>query len=298
MESYSNTLYAALTVILIGALLQTTNIFPSFFDKYFDSVATKITVYSILLVLSFGFVMFILQQINKTREGFQTEETALDDWKQLTKLYEVDEVCSMKKRIVEKMLPVEKGVAPNELSDVQAQERVDSILSKGLANGTVNCELVAKVNEAKDIDSFFVVVQEVPDTFLMQVHDTAERFFTLLQKQYDEVMNSLDKTKEGFVDASVGICSPEVVEERRKFLREKKLDEQAQKCLLPEEVPFESKNEVAKNKIKKIQSTYDAYIRLTPGKLTVGELMLKSKDLEGRLEEKKKQAESGALLNQ
>jgi hypothetical protein len=110
-------------------------------------------------------------------------------------------------------------------------------------------------------------------------------------------MKSLDK-KEGFVDPSVGICSPEVTEERRKFLRQKKLDEAAQRCLLPEEVPLESKETVAANKLKKIQDTYDAYIRMSPRKPLLSDVISKSLDLEQKLEEKKKAAESGAILSQ
>ena len=50
--------------------------------------------------------------------------------------------------------------------------------------------------------------------------------------------------------------------------------------------------------MKKIQDTYDNYIRMSPGKPTINQLMNKSLENEKKLEEKKKAAESGTLLTQ
>jgi hypothetical protein len=291
MESYSYGVLIVIAVVLVGALLQTTNVLPTVLDKMFDKAASNLTMIAVLFCLSLLLVMGFLQTLTKAnREGFATGDQILDKWKQMTNTYQVADVCGLKKRIEEKLIPVEKGSPPT-LTDQQARERVEKLL------GTLNCEQIQKVNEAKDIDSFFTAVQEVPTTVLIQVQDVAERMTQLLQKQYDDVMKSLEK-KEGFVNPSVGICSPEITEERRKFLRQKKLDEASQRCLLPEEVPLESKEKVAEAKLKKIQDTYDAYIRMSPGKPLISSLMSKSLELEAKLEAKKKAAESGAILSE
>ena len=296
MESYSYVLFTGLILIVLGAVFQTFNLLPTLFDKSFDQAATKLTIVAVLGGVSFLLLMGFLQTLHRAnREGFQVPKV-MEQWKQLTDTYQVANLCALKARIEEKLIPVEKGSPPT-LTDQQARERVEKLLSENASNGIVNCVLYTKVNDAQDIDSFFIAIQEVPDVFLIQVQETAERLTGLLEKQYDEVMKSLEK-KEGFIDPSVGICSPEVTEERRKFLRQKKLDEAAQRCLLPEEVPLESKENIAAGKVKKIQDTYDAYIRMSPRKPLLSELMARSLDLETRLEEKKKAAESGAIVSQ
>lgn len=292
MESYSYGFLVALGIILLGALLQTTKLLPTVLDRFFDITASNLTIVAVLFGVSFLVLIGFLQLLTKAnREGFATGvPQILDQWKEMTNTYQVADVCALKKRIEEKLIPVEKGSPPT-LTDQQARERVEKIL------GPLNCALVEKVNKAKDIDSFFTAIQEVPDSFLIQVQNIAERMTQLIQKQYDDVMASLNK-KEGFVDPSVGVCSPEITEERRKFLRQKKLDEAAQRCLLPEEVPLESKEKVAEAKLKKLQDTYDAYIRMSPGKPLISRLMERSLELEAKLEEKKKAAESGAILSE
>lgn len=280
--------------LLLGAALQSSHLFPNFFNKEFDFLASKLLVAAILLACAFGFIQLFL----KTREGFQTETTptAMDSWKKMTDLYQIEEVCKLKKQLEAKIFPIEKGSPPNQLSDQQARERTEKVFTEKTSHGSVNCEAFEKVQKAKDIDTFFVAVQELPNTFLIQVYETAERANNLLTDKVKEIDSALAKKTEGFVDPSVGVCSPEIVEERRKFLREKKLDEAAQRCLLPEEVPFESKDKVAAQKVKKIQDAYDAYIRMYPGKLTFDELLLQSKQAGAKLEEKKKAAESGDIF--
>ncbi len=296
MESYSYVLLTGLLIVVLGAVFQTMNVLPTLLDKSFDQAATKLTIVAGLWGASFLLLMGFLQTLQKAnREGFETPKV-MDQWKQMSDTYQVADVCALKGRIEQKLIPVEKGSPPT-LTDQQARERVEKLLSEGSSSGPLNCAFYQKVNEAKDIDRFFLAIQQVPNTYFIQVQETAERMAQLLQKQYDDVIDSLEK-KEGFIDPSVGICSPEITEERRKFLRQKKLDEAAQRCLLPEEVPLESKEAVAATKLKKIQDTYDAYIRMSPRRPLLSNVMTKSLDLEKKLEEKKKAAESGALLAQ
>jgi hypothetical protein len=297
MEGYWIVLLTVLGVVILGSLIQTFQLMPTFFDRYFDKTASTITACAILLFISVVVLQELLQALSRwNREGFQNQEPeAMKQWKEMIQTYQVKEVCSVKQQIMEKLIPVEKQA--NTLTDQQAKERVEKQFSEGTSNGTVNCGFVDRVTQAKDIDSFFTEIQLVPNTFLIQVQDTAQKSTQLLQKQYDDVMKSLKK--EGFVDPSVGICSPEITEERRKFLREKKLDEEAQRCLLPEEVPFEKKETVALDKVKKLQSTYDAYLRLGKSKAPLmSDLVTTSQDLLKKLDDLKKKAESGEILKE
>jgi hypothetical protein len=266
MEGYWIVLLTVLGVVILGSLIQTFQLMPTFFDRYFDKTASTITACAILLFLSVVVLQQLLQALSRwNREGFQNEEPeAMKLWKEMTQTYQMKEVCSIQQQIMEKLIPVEKQT--NTLTDRQAKERVEKQFSEGTSNGTVNCAFVDRVNQAKDIDSFFTEIQSLK--------------------------------KEGFVDPSVGICSPEVTEERRKFLREKKLDEEAQRCLLPEEVPFEKKETVAMDKVKKIQSTYDAYLRLGKKAPLLSDLVTTSQDLLKKLEDLKKKAESGAIVKE
>ena len=308
MESYSTLLYSFLAIVAVGALLQTFKVFPTFFDTYFDWTASKMTISLILLAVSFFVLMGLLQLLIRSNrggfgnEGFETPKV-MDQWKQLSETYKLSDICALKARIEEKVFAVEKGAPPNQSTDAQARERVDKLFSEKTSSGPLNCSLLKPVDEAKDIDTFFVEIQKLPDTVLIQAHETAERMYSLLQKQSGDLTNALDKKdavgkEEGFVDPSVGICSPEIVEERRKFLRQKKLDEQAQRCLLPEEVPLESKEDVAAAKLKKFQDTYDAYIRMSPGKALINTLLTDSLEIEKKLDETKQKAEAGTLLPQ
>lgn len=279
--------WIGLGLLLLGAGIQTVN--PTFFDKKFDQTAFKLTASILLLLASVGLLTFFLQSVVRyTREGFTDTPKAMVEWKNLSDLYSIPAVCSIQKQIQDKLIPVEKQT--NQLTDQQAKERVEKLFP-------LNCESLEPVNQANDIDTFFTTVQMLPNTILIQVYETAEKATQMLEKQTKEIQSAL-QTKEGFVDPSVGICSPEVTEERRKFLREKKLDEAAQSCLLPEEVPFEKKETVALDKVKKIQETYDAYLRMAPNKPLLSDLVTKSQELLKGLEETKRKAESGQILNE
>lgn len=287
MELSSTGILVFIGIVVLGAAIQTFKVFPNFFDKMFDDSASKTTVALILIGASFLVLSFFLQSfVRLNREGFQDMPKAMVMWKEMMTTYDIPAVCSIQKQIEEKILPVEKE--QNNLTDAQAKERVAKLFP-------LNCELLEPVNQAKDIDTFFTTVQMVPNTLLVDVYQTAEKATEMLEKQYNDIQSALEK-KEGFIDPSVGICSPEVTEERRKFLREKKLDEAAQRCLLPEEVPFEKKEDVAAEKVKKIQDTYDAAMRMTPKKPLLSDLVTKSQDYLKKLEETKKRAESGQLL--
>lgn len=293
MEYKSTVIYSVVGVIFIGALLQTFHVFPQFFDTYFDSAAFRSTVALILIAVSFFFVNLFLNGLQRwNREGFENP-SPMTKWKETVDLYQIQQICELKSNIEEKMIANEKLV--NKLNDEQAKETVTKELVKGTTSGLLDCTLFKTVNDAKDIDSFFTALQTVPDGFYVQAHETISTLHKLLVQQTKLIEESLAKV-EGFVSPSVGICSGEVTEQRRKFLREKKLDEEAQRCLLPEEVPLESKETLALKKLEKMQTVFDDYSIKSPTKELISELVEKSKQLQAKIEERGKQAESGELL--
>ena len=201
-----------------------------------------------------------------------------------------------------------KGEPPNEISAEQARERTNKVFEATTRYGVIDCELVELVNKAKDIDSFFEAIQRLPTSFCVQVYDTVKRMSFLLENQYKEFQKEKakaepEKKNEGFIDRSVGICSPAVVEERRKFLREKKLDQAAQSCLLPEEVPLEEKETIASNHIQKMLDFYGQSLRPPNAKLedlaqtpTIQEMMEKSLKIAAFFDKNEKDAKEGKLF--
>lgn len=306
MEKTTQSLLIVLAIILLGNAIQTFKLAPSFFDAYFDLTATKLTVAAVVLAASAIGLMIFLQ--NRNREGFQTP-SPMEKWKQLQKDFSVAEVCALKKNLDSKVFAVMKGEPPNEISAEQARERTNKVFEATTRYGVIDCELVELVNKAKDIDSFFEAIQRLPTSFCVQVYDTVKRMSFLLENQYKEFQKEkakaeLEKKKnEGFIDRSVGICSPAVVEERRKFLREKKLDQAAQSCLLPEEVPLEEKETIASNHIQKMLDFYGQSLRPPNAKLedlaqtpTIQEMMEKSLKIAAFFDKNEKDAKEGKLF--
>lgn len=284
-----------IAVIVVGALIQTLHLAPSVFDRAFDIAASKMMIAFALLGVSLVLVLLFLKGLNRwNREGFQTK-TAIDSWKELVDTYQLRQVYEVKKRMEDRVFVSIKGSPPDQLSDTQARERTDKLFNKG----SLNCTLFNKTLDAKDIDTFFVAIQELPNEFLIQAYETIEHIRNLLKEQVKNLRTQQSKMRngvEGFIDPSVGICSAEIVQERRKFLRQKKLDEAAQRCLLPEEVPFESKDTIAQNIVTKISDTYLNYMRSPPGRPTFDNLLKESLSLEAELNKAQDDAQSGKLL--
>jgi hypothetical protein len=287
-------------IVLIGALLQTLKLTPRLLDKYFDMTATKLTIIASLLFASVIILLFFLKLRNRwNREGFQTN-TVMENWKQMVDRFQIRELCELKGRLEQTAIALYKGTPPNEKSDAEAKKLAETVFSENTMHGSINCELFKKTMEANDIDSFFVAIQLLPPTFFIQAYETAERCRNLLMKQVVELEKNLNKQKEmkeeGFVDPSVGVCSAEIVEERRKFLRQKKLDEQAQRCLLPEEVPLESKEKVAQNTLSTMNSTFENYIKMQKQKNTIQGLIKQALGFEATLNKAEEDAKSGKLF--
>lgn len=289
-----------LIFIVVGSILQTIKAFPNLLNKEFDVFASKTTILLILIVICFGLFMYFLQL--RAREGFQdgAQQTTVDllqRWKTLSSNLKLADVCKLFNEMETQMVAYEKGAPPDELTEQQAKERVEAIFQKESPSGVFSCVKFQAIQDANDIDTLFVKIQEVPDSFLLQALDTAKACRKLLREQLIKVEKSLNKDVteltyilEPFVDRSVGICSADIVEERRKFLREKKLSEAQQACLLPEEVPLESKEEIVSKKMDTLLRGVD---RTEMEKLPA--ILQQANEFKKKLESYKTQAEEGTL---
>ena len=168
--------YVLLPVILLGAYIQGAKYFLHYFSPEFDEFLIKLTVLSIILAMVVVSCLFFMKSRN--REGFaqQTQDASvgpMDTWKEMVSKYSLQDLCSIIGAMEAKMIPVEKGTPPDQKTDAQAREAVQQEFQKGNAVGVFSCELFQKIQAAKDIDQFFTVLQEVPDTFLAEAHSTA-----------------------------------------------------------------------------------------------------------------------------
>lgn len=312
-ESTNIALRLLLGCIVLGALLQTFRVFPKLLDKEFDNFASKTTLCLIVIVLLFFTLMFSLR-LRNAREGFQND--ILNEWKTISSEGNLDGVCELYNYMFDKIKSYEKGAPPDELSDAQATKNTMNIFRNAITSNAFlqtseilfSCKKYQELQDADDVDTFLVKIQLVPDNFLKQAYDLAVACRKLLRDQLVEVEQELkvvdSKTGfkvnkdfknmiyplEPFVNPSVGICSAETVEERRKFLREKKLTEKQQQCLLPEEVPLAPKVEIIQTKISKLVNNVGAdTIKEIP-------LILKqANEFRKKLETYKNKAEQGQL---
>lgn len=260
--------YVLLPIILLGTYIQATKYFPQYFTPEFDEFLQKLTVVSILLAIVISSFFFFMKSRN--REGFAEQAASvgpMDTWKEMVSKYSLDELCKLLAEMEAKMIPAEKGAPPDQKTDAQAREAVQQEFLKGNAVAFFSCPLFQKVQAAQDMDQFFTVLQEVPDTFFAEAHSTANVALNLLLKQKQSFDDALKNppdipsvSTEGFRDISTKVCSPDIVEQRRKFLREQKLSEEAEQCLLPEEVPKDSKESVVKAKLNRLEATYLQYL--------------------------------------
>lgn len=301
-----------LGLLVIGSIVELYN--PAFVPKEMHIVLQNVTLAVLGLFICFYVLMFFLSFMRTPyREGFQDSnqdtKKLVDNWKTMVKDNKLEEICKIYNDIYEKIFKVEKGIPPESFTDEQAREKTLKIFKDVIPSGILSCSTVDKIKNVPDIDTLFTISQGLPDSFLVQGYETAKGCRALLKKNVDEIQKSLtqditvslEKKKpkesdesEGFVDASVGICSPEITEERRKFLREKKLSEKAQSCLLPEEVPLDKKDGYVKQKYDKIMITKQDYMKNT--KESLEKILADCAMYKKQLDDFKKKAESGDLI--
>lgn len=327
---------ASIVVTILVFFILLTRFFPTIFDQEVDIFLKKISIYVLLILISFYcFVMFLRARNTYNREGFQDYDP-FEDWKALKEEYSLDELCQVYDDVFAKIFEVEKGAPPiqaqedearatdvsqegtTQLTDEQAREKTKKYFTDISPLATFPCDLYKKVNEAKDIDNFYVEVEALPSDFLPQAYETALAIKTLVERQEQAAESSLQgATVEGFQTREP--CSPEVIEERRKFLRQQKLDEAAQRCFLPEEMPLDEKKDMSRKKIDDLRLSFSEFSnqtlneyqadigqKVTPkmaavsllAKKTVKDILEETKKILEKLDSIKKKAESGELVQE
>ena len=169
--------------------------------------------------------------------------------------------------------------------------------------GVLSCSSITKtLASGADLET---QILSLPDTLLIQAHQTAEACKAQLTKSLSDIKSSLvvppttvttppPVPKEGFLNP---VCSPEVAAERRKFLRDQKLSDDSRLCTLPEEMPKDTKEALVKQKITAMQAQYDSYKLQNSSSKTISQLLNDCSKLQKELESYKSKAQKGTLVN-
>lgn len=289
------TVYFALVVLfgigILGGAIEL--LAPGLISDQMSELLIALSIGTLLLAVSFLFLILLLK--GPTREGFASD-TPMSKW---VLFYESTgkKLCEIYTEIYQSILKVETGAAPNQIPEAQARERTMDMIKKKMGSGPVSCAKIETLYSAakkEDLDAFFGELQPLPNSFLVQAYDTAVGCKELLIENYNRIQASLQRRNEGFVDANTPVCSPDVTEERRKFLREQKLTEEMKQCLLPEEVPLDRKEDYV---VKKIQAMTDGLTQAVKNKPSLQKVLEDCAYYKGELDKLKKQAESGTIAS-
>ena len=236
-----------------GAILET--YFPGFLSKKLQSDLSALTVATLGILTSILFLMVFLK--TRIREGFEDTEY-LTRWNSMVNESRVGDVCKLYTEVFEKVMKVEKGAPPEPVkTDSQAREATEKLFTDLMTTKLLSCALFNEVESNKNkLDTFFEIIMKVPDTFLIQVYETAVACRSLLINQYTTVQQAEKERKEGFEDR---LCSDAAAKERREFKERNTLSEEAQKCMLVEEIPPEKKTKIVSQKLDRLQSKYNQY---------------------------------------
>jgi hypothetical protein len=222
-----------LVAIGLGALLQTVGIFPTRLDSFLKNI----TIVGIGLSLCFLLLSFFLSY----REGFEGEQKTdpMIRWKGIVADLQLEELCTKNRELREKLFQLAKGVPPEEASDEQALEEVNKKWAS-IGAGSLDCLLIQQVSEAKDSSEFATLLQTVDTVFLAEAVAAAKGLRKLLATELEKAQGSISpdelQTIQPSLEGFVSVCTTEQAAERRKFLRQKRLEDAARTCLLPEEV--------------------------------------------------------------
>lgn len=287
-------------VVLTCAIIQSRKYLPDIFTETLDTFLGKMTIGSLMLLMVFVYVLPLSMRI---REGFANEPTdPIKTWGTMVNTYGLKDLCAVIQAVQAKMAVLEKGAPPEQLTDDQARELVKANFAANIPSGPFSCSKFNQLNVDSDTDRFYMNIQGIPDTYLVQAYETA----VYCQKQYatqlDTVKKSLNVKNAPTVDlplesfADMNVCSPEVSAERRKFQQEKKLQQEAQLCILPEEVPTETKEKQITDKLNKLNDEYLKYIAVNNVNVDIPSIVAKCQKLALQIEDYGNKAQSGALV--
>lgn len=288
MEGISIQIQILAGVAIVGALVET--FAPGLISEKLKSDLSALTMAGIGILFSFLLLMLLLKF--RIREGF--EDTDMQSkWSELVRVNQITEVCEMYTKIYDKMLTVEKGAPPGEVkTDAQAREAVDAKFAERMTTNVVNCKEVEEISAAKSLDGLYLLLPKVSDSLLVQNYETASACRMLLIDNYLKVQDAENKRKEGFEDLTV--CTDELAKEKREFKERKPLSQEAQKCLLVEEIPGDKKREVLQSKLNRIRAVFEQYRMQGKVKDSLPKIFEDCKYYIEKMEEKKKEAEASS----
>ena len=290
--SYLWAFLITVTVCIGAACFIFPKIYPYIFEnKELDAFLTKVTVLFLLLVLSgFGIMLFVRSIV---REGFVDSDAVLT-WKKTLQNQSLDDVCSLYSEIYESQVKVEMGTPPNEISEQQARERVEFAFKTQSPLGIFSCSQYKAMKASTDLDSIYLSIQTVPDTFLAQAYQTMLLCKSLLEKTLKDVQDSLDKVKiEGF-GLATPLCSPEAASKRKALLTPVEPSNNPSKCVTVSEIPPEQKNAEILSKLQTIQTVYTS--AKGNGK-EFNDLYNECMALKSQLQTLRSKAEAGTLIS-
>lgn len=279
-------------ILIIGVSLEYYNMV----SKSTEIFLMKLSIGLILLYISYmGLALFIGSREKNKQEGFETlESSSAERWKSFLDSNSILDVCSIYNKVKTQMIAT------------ATKEEVEDIFKKLIPAEGPQCPGIIKNYKETDIDKLYISINGLSDSFLIQVYQTAEACRTQLKSTVSKVNTSLDMslnsptigvpitTIEGFIDSPP--CSPDIVEERRKFLRDKKLAIAEQLCLLPEELGMDAKQDSIKNKLAKIKSVYDTYIFEKKIKVSISDIVQKCNMLLAQIDSFNQDAQNGKMI--
>jgi len=297
-EQKGSYLWAFLITVIVcigAACFIFPRIYPYIFEnKELDAFLTKVTVLFLLLVLSgFGIMLFVRSIVRGQQEGFVDSDAVLA-WKKTLQNQSLDDVCSLYSEIYESQVKVEMGTPPNEISEQQARERVEFAFKTQSPLGIFSCSQYKTMKASTDLDSIYLSIQTVPDTFLAQAYQTMLLCKSLLSKTLKDVQDSLDKVKvEGF-GLAIPLCSPEAASKRKALLTPVEPSNNPSKCVTVSEIPPEQKNAEILSKLQTIQT---AYMTIKGNGKEFNDLYNECMALKNQLQTLKSKAEAGTLIS-
>ena len=286
MEGISIQLQIIAGIAVVGALVET--FFPGLISEKLRDDLSVLTIATLGILLSFLLLMLLLKV--RIREGF--EETELPSkFQSLLSSNQAKDVCDLYTDMYDKMVTTEKGAPPEEQkTDAQAREVVDKQFRDQMSVNLVSCPLVTKLGEANSLDTLYELLPTLPDNLLVQIYETAAACRSLLIANYLRIQDAENKQKEGFED--ILVCGDEAAKERKAFLERKPLSQEAQQCMLVEEIPAENKRLVLEDKLNKLTSTFELYKQTKSIKDSISKVLDDCNYYKQKLEEKKKEAEA------
>lgn len=233
-------LLIVVVIVVVGSGIQT--YYPTLISKELSDSFSAITLAFVGILVSIATLMIFLKLNN--REGFEDVDF-VTRWKTIASDNKFKEVCDLYTEIYDKILTVEKGAPPEQLTDAQAREKTDKRFADLMKVKPIPCKPVMDSLNVTTLNELFEVLPTLPNTICQQSYETALACRSLLIENVNRVDDAQNQRQEAFED--VPICSEEVAEKRRAL-------KAAETCRLPEEVPADTKEEAIRKKLEAIES--------------------------------------------